>query len=110
MTSRFMTAHKCLIAVGLTMSLAIPAFGQAKAGKDTKTPPPSSYDQISPTLLGNTFDATRAKDKADKPGVMERHKKLLDERYDLTSKPDKSVKMSRGKAIQTGPAPSSPRA
>jgi cytochrome c peroxidase len=105
MTSRLLiTAHTFLIAVGLSTLLVAPVLGQAKSGKDAKSPPPSSYDQISPTLLGNTFDATRAKDKADKPGVMERHKKLLDERYDLSSKPDKNVKMSRGKAIQTGPA------
>ena len=63
MTSRFMTALTFLIAVGLTMSMAIPAFGQAKSSKDAKAPPPSSYDQISSTLLGNTFDATRAKEQ-----------------------------------------------
>lgn len=103
MTSRlWMIARSFVVLVGLTTLLGSPVLGQ-KPGKDAKSPPPSSYDQISPTLLGNTFDATRAKDKADKPGVMERHKKLLDERYDLSSKPDKTVKMSRGKAIQTGP-------
>ena len=84
-------------------------FAQAKSGKDAKAPPPSSYDQISPTLLGNTFDATRTKDKADKPAVLERHKKLLDGRYDLGSKPDKNAKMSRGKPIQTGPATKLPQ-
>jgi cytochrome c peroxidase len=85
-------------------SLVSPVAAQTKTGKEAKAPPPSSYDQISPTLLNNSFDATRAKDKADKPAVTEKHKKLLDERYDLSSHPDKSVKMSRGKQIQAGPA------
>src|SRR5437588_1060225 len=35
---------------------------------------------------------------------MARQKKVLDERYDLTSRPDPKVAMSRGKPIQVGPA------
>src|SRR5438552_1635527 len=52
-----------------------------------KTSVPSSYDQISPALLGQeSFQAMMAKDKAAKAAVMERQKKLLEERYDLTRK------------------------
>src|SRR5262245_65581453 len=66
--------------------------------------PKSSYDQISPVLLGQqSFADMMAKDKADKPAVMERQKKLLDERYDLTARPDPTVKMTRGKPIPIGP-------
>lgn len=66
---------------------------------------PSSYDQIAPVLQGKqSFAAMMAKDKADKPGVLARHKKLLDERYDFTSHPDAKVTMSRGKPTQVGPA------
>ena len=43
------------------------------------------------------------KDKAAKPGVMDRQKDLLEERYDLTPKPDAKVKMTRGKPIPVGP-------
>jgi cytochrome c peroxidase len=65
----------------------------------------SSYDQISPVLLGQeTLQAQMAKDKADKPAVMARQKELLEARYDLTSRPDPNVRMSRGKPIQVGPA------
>ena len=40
--------------------------------------PTSSYDQITPVLLGQqTFEAMMAKDKADKDAVMARQKKLL---------------------------------
>ena len=46
----------------------------------------SSYDQIAPVLLGKgTFKEVMAKDKADKAAVMDRQKKLLEERYDLTA-------------------------
>ena len=46
----------------------------------------TSYDQISPVLLGQvTFADMMAKDKADKAGVMARQKKLLEERYDLAA-------------------------
>jgi cytochrome c peroxidase len=64
----------------------------------------SSYDQIAPVLLGKeSFQAVMAKDKADKPAVMARQQNVLEERYDLTARPDREVKMSRGKPIQVGP-------
>jgi cytochrome c peroxidase len=66
----------------------------------------TSYDQVSPVLLGQvSFPDMMAKDKADKDAVLERQKKLLDERYDLASHPDKRVPMSFGKTkpIQVGP-------
>src|SRR5262249_46825644 len=64
----------------------------------------TSYDQMQPVLLGqDTFAAVMAKDKADKPAVMARQKKLLEERYDLTARPDPKLTMTRGKPIQVGP-------
>jgi cytochrome c peroxidase len=45
-----------------------------------------------------------AKDKSEKDAVMARQKKLLEQRYDLTPRPDERVVMSRGKPIQVGPA------
>src|SRR6185437_3673678 len=63
-----------------------------------------SYDQVTPVLLGKeSLQAAMAQDKADKPAVMDRQKKVLEERYDLTPHPDKNVRMSRGKPIQVGP-------
>jgi cytochrome c peroxidase len=65
---------------------------------------PSSYDQIAPVLQGKeSFQSVMAKDKADKDSVMARQRKLLEERYDLTPRPDKQVTMSRGKPIPVGP-------
>jgi cytochrome c peroxidase len=64
----------------------------------------SSYDQIAPVLMGKgTFKEVMAKDKADKAAVMDRQKKLLEERYDLTARPDSDAKMTRGKVVQVGP-------
>jgi cytochrome c peroxidase len=64
----------------------------------------SSYDQIAPVLLGKeSYQDVLARDKADKESVMARQKKVLDERYDLTPKPDANLKMTRGKPVQIGP-------
>jgi cytochrome c peroxidase len=66
--------------------------------------PTSSYDQVSPVLLGQeTYAKMVADDKANKPTVMARQQKLLEERYNLTPKTDSKVKMTRGKPIPVGP-------
>jgi cytochrome c peroxidase len=74
--------------------------------QEPQTPPAkSSYDQVSPALLGQeTFQDRMAKDKAEKGEVNARQQQLLESRYDLTPRPDPNVKMSRGKPIQVGPA------
>jgi cytochrome c peroxidase len=90
---------------------ALPRVPRAD-GEDQKKPPPdvakgplpSSYDQVSKVLLGEeSFQGMKAKDEADKAGVMARQQKLLEERYDLAPRPDPKVKMTRGKAIPVGP-------
>jgi cytochrome c peroxidase len=73
--------------------------------EEQEPPAKSSYDQVSPVLLGKeSFQAMMYADKAEKPGVVARQKALLETRYDLTSRPDPQVHMSRGKPIQVGPA------
>jgi cytochrome c peroxidase len=87
--------------VALTRSAA---RGQEASKRDQDPPATSSYDQVSPVLLGQqSFSAMMAKDKADKPAVLGRQKELLEARYDLTPRPDNQVKMTRGKPIQVGP-------
>src|SRR5262249_46393209 len=84
-----------------------PSFTQRPDnGKEGKSPPPTSYDQVSPALLGQeTFAKMQARDKAGKAEVMARQKKLLAIRYDLSVRVDPKVKMSGGrKAIPVGPA------
>ena len=85
-------------------SLARPQSQAQADGDKPKENTPSSYDQMAPALLGReSFQAMMARDKADKESVMARQKKLLEERYDLTPRPDGKVTMSRGKPIQVGP-------
>ena len=77
-------------------------FGGAAAVQSQETK--SSYDQISPALLGKeTFQQMMTRDKQGKAAVMERQQQLLEERYNLESKPHQNAKMSRGKAVQVGP-------
>src|SRR6266850_7956829 len=60
---------------------------------------PSSFTPV----IEEPFDVVRARDKAAKAGVMEAHRKLLEERYDLTRRVDDNVRMTRGKPIPVGP-------
>jgi len=59
----------------------------------------SSY---SPVVIKEDFTTTMDRMKAEKPEVMKKHMELLNKRYDLSDIPDKSVTMSRGKALQKG--------
>ena len=43
------------------------------------------------------------KESKAKPDVMAKHRKLLEERYNLEPKFDENVKMSRGKPVPVGP-------
>ncbi len=92
-------------AVWATLALlAMLAFALSGNAGQAQEQVRSSYDQIAPVLTGKeTLQAVQKKDKADKPAVMARQKKLLEERYDLSSRTDKSITMTRGKPIPVGP-------
>jgi cytochrome c peroxidase len=87
--------------------LVLPSLTRSQPKAEEKKAPesaPSSYDQIAPVLIGQgTFEEMKKKDEADKPEIMARQKKLLEERYDLAGRADDKVTMSRGKPIQVGP-------
>jgi cytochrome c peroxidase len=86
-------------------SLTRPPQAADKQPEREKGPLKTSYDQVSPVLLGQeSFQDMMAKDKADKDAVMARQKRLLEERYDLAPRSDRKVTMSRGKPLQVGPA------
>jgi cytochrome c peroxidase len=105
--TRVAVAAALVLLVLTAMSRSRPAAGWAQepADRGKESPGKTSYDQITPVLLGQeSFQAQMAKDKADKPAVMARQKALLEERYDLASHPDNKVAMTRGKPIQVGPA------
>lgn len=81
--------------------------GVSLTQQPVKAPPErgkTSYDQISPVLLGEeSFKKMMADDLANKDKIMARQKKLLEARYDLSAKTDAKVTMSRGKPIPVGP-------
>lgn len=63
-------------------------------------PPPSSY---SPVVDKEPFADVMKRMSAEKAGILEKHKKLLDERYDLSDKPVAGVTQSaRNKPVQGG--------
>ncbi len=80
--------------LALAMSLALPAVQAAETDSV-----PTSY---SPVVITERFDAIMQRMAGDKAGVMQRHRELLEQRYDLADKPADGVQMTRGKAIQSG--------
>jgi cytochrome c peroxidase len=54
-------------------------------------------------VVERDFDAIKAEDEAEKAEVMERHRELLESRYDLSDRPAEGLMMSGGrKAVQEG--------
>lgn len=49
------------------------------------------------------FEATRARDVKNKPGLMRKHLKLMNDRFDLSSRTDSKATMSGGKPLPVGP-------
>src|SRR5208282_3100553 len=54
------------------------------------------------SVIEDDFNAVMKKMEAAKPGIEAKHAKLLERRYDLSDRPAKDAKMSRGKPIQEG--------
>jgi cytochrome c peroxidase len=92
-----------LSTAGLAVLLYVARPG-ATQPKDDKAVGKTSYDQVSPALLGQvSFAEMMEKDKAAKAAIVARQKALLEERYDLTPHPHDTIKMTRGKPIPVGP-------
>ena len=83
------------VLAGIAMGLALLA-GNARGAEGEA---PSSY---SPVVIHEPFAKTMARMSAAKAAIMERHKTLLEQRYDLGNQPAPGVTMSRGKAVQEG--------
>lgn len=90
------TCKNYLCIVTVVLSVVVMLAGTLFAA-EKKTP--SSY---APVVITEPFDSTMARMKAAKPEVMKRHMDLLKKRYDLSDRPVKDVKMSRGKPVQEG--------
>ncbi len=66
---------------------------------NAQEPPASSY---SPVVEKETFDNLVKRMVNEKPQIAKRHQQLLEMRYDLSDQAADGVKMSRGKAVQSG--------
>ncbi|MBN1846789.1 MAG: hypothetical protein JW810_13980, partial [Sedimentisphaerales bacterium] len=78
----------CLMATGqLLIAQAVPERGA------------TSY---APVDIEAKFAETMNRMKAQKAQIAQRHRQLLEERYDLSPRPAAGVTMSRGKAVQAG--------
>jgi cytochrome c peroxidase len=101
MRSKFLAggtlAAAVVVAAGLTTLLFLRS--SAAVGADGKAPP-SSYMGV----VEEDFPAVMKRMSAEKPKIMERQMKLLEERYDLADHAAKGVTMSgqQKKAIQEG--------
>ena len=73
---------------------------ESPGGTQMKEVRESSY---SPVVIKESFEEIRKQDIAAKPSRMERHMKLLKERYDLSRNVTTDVTMSGGKPIPVGP-------
>jgi len=81
-----------------TVVIAIIAIGAFSYARDVM-PRTSSY---APVVITEDFDSIVARMKKAKAEIVKRQMDLLGQRYDLSNNPVKTVKMSRGKAIQQG--------
>ena len=63
-------------------------------------PAPIGKTSYAPVAVEEGFDSVVSRMTQAKPAIQERHKKLLEERYDLSDQPASGVKMSRGKSVQ----------
>jgi cytochrome c peroxidase len=65
-------------------------------------PPPARKSSFMPVVPKEDFASVLRRMSGAKAGVVQKHKGLLAERYDLTDKPSGDAKMFRGKAVQGG--------
>jgi cytochrome c peroxidase len=94
------TRLKIFIALACALAFAASLLSSgAGAQQQPPKPKPSSFTPV----IEEPFDVVRARDKRERPRVMAAARKLLEDRYDLARRVDPNVKMTRGKAIPTGP-------
>lgn len=62
-------------------------------------PPPNSY---MPVVIKEDFQTIVKKMEAAKAELQKNHQELLNQRYDLSNKPSKTITMNGGKAVQEG--------
>ena len=100
-----MVARKWFVGLAVTAAFFLVALGfnvtsgEEMAGTAKVATVPNSY---APVVMTESFEATKARFEGQKAATMKRQMDLLEERYDLSDRTAKDVKMSRGKPIQGG--------
>jgi cytochrome c peroxidase len=89
--------HKvsCIQMLSLTGLLCLPLSSVAQQAVEQ----PSSY---MPVKIIESFASTRDRMVGEKNAIMQRHKNLLEQRYDLSNRTATGVTMSLGKPVQEG--------
>jgi cytochrome c peroxidase len=95
MASKFRRTTGIAVALSLAIVLGIKAQDQG-----TVTVPVKSSYQF--PVAEEDFPSFFKRISADKPEVRNRQMNVLNERYDLSDRPDPNAKMSRGKPVQAG--------
>jgi len=72
------------------------------AGLGLAQEPPRRKSSFAPVVPTEDFASVMRRMSGEKPGVMQRQKALLADRYDLGNRPASGVTMFRGKAVQDG--------
>lgn len=88
-----------VFALAAMSCIALSAHTEPPAPKAPKNEHPSSY---MPVDLKEDFQSVVKRMKDAKAGIMQKHKELLNQRYDLSNKPSSTVNMTGGKPVQTG--------
>ncbi len=94
---------KSTITVLALLGFAAFVFYGPRSLAQTKTPPAQQRESSFSPVIEEPFEVVRARDKAAKSSVMAAHRRLLEQRYDLSRRVDENVKMTRGKPIPVGP-------
>ena len=79
--------------------LAFLVFCAASASVKAQVSPPTSY---SPVIIKEDFPSIVKRMEAEKSSISKRHEDLLNQRYDLSNTPSKTVTMTGGKPVQEG--------
>lgn len=87
---------------GLLFGIVIMATVPLLAVAADQGPAPIGKTSYAPVAVEEGFDSVVSRMKAAKPAIQKRHRKLLEERYNLSDQPASGPKMSRGKSVQGG--------
>ncbi len=79
-----------------------PSQDKPKQAETDQPAPLRAKTSYIPVAVEDSFDQIHQRGLAAKKEALPRHKKLLEERYDLANRPVKGVTMTRGKPVQGG--------